>query len=97
MYASRPSLPLSSARERNRCARQPTSSKYSHHSAADVANATISAVPIARSISAADAVAPVTTIDSPSAMMTNSWNRSAKCAVSISQSVVADRPSRGVQ
>jgi hypothetical protein len=27
---------------------------------------------------AADAVAPVTTIDSPSAMMMNSWQRSAK-------------------
>ena len=52
---------------------------------------------MARSNAGADAVAPVTTIDSPSAMMMNSWNRSAKCAGSISQSVVAERPSRGVQ
>ena len=73
--------------ERNRCARQATSSKYNHHRAADVANATINAAPIATSICVADAVAPVTTIDSPSAMMMNSWNRSAKCAGSISQSV----------
>ena len=33
-----------------------------------------------RSSPAADAVAPVTTIDSPSAMMMKTWQRSAKCA-----------------
>ncbi len=58
---------------------------------------TISDVPIGRSSTSEDAVAPVTTIDSPSAMMMKSWNRSAKWAVSISHSVVIDRPSRGVQ
>ena len=60
-------------------------------------NATISAVPFAKSSTSDEAVAPVTTIDSPSAMMMNSWNRSAKCAASISHSVVPERPSRGVQ
>ena len=49
-------------------------------------------------------VAPMSTIDSPSAMMTNSWKRSAKCAVSTShvsgascgpaRDAVEERPAR---
>ena len=52
---------------------------------------------VAPSAPAADAVAPVTTIDSPSAMMMNSWKRSAKCAPSIVHSSNLLDPSRGVQ
>ena len=42
-------------------------------------------------------VAPVTRIDSPSAMMTNSPQRSAMWPPSTSQSAVVERPSPGVQ
>ena len=55
------------------------------------------AATVARSTPAADAVAPVTTIDSPSAMITNSWKRSAKCEPSIVHSSRSLPPSRGVQ
>ena len=43
------------------------------------------------------AVAPVTTIDSPSAMMMKPWQRSVKWPPSMSQSVVVARPRRGSQ
>ena len=42
------------------------------------------------------AVAPVMTIDSPRAMITKDWKRSAKWAPSTSQSRVCERPSHGV-
>ena len=42
-------------------------------------------------------VAPVTSSDSPRAMMMNSAQRSARCAPSTSQSVVDERPSPGTQ
>ena len=41
------------------------------------------------------AVAPVTSIDSPKAMITNSALRSAMCAPSTRQSMVPDRPRPG--
>ncbi len=41
------------------------------------------------------AVVPVTRIDSPSAMITNSAQRSAMCALSTFQSAVVERPSPG--
>ena len=47
--------------------------------------------------SSCDVVAPVTTIDSPSAMMTNSWNRSAKCSVPTSHASGASRGRQGTQ
>ena len=43
------------------------------------------------------AVAPVTRMDSPSAMMTNNAQRSAMCAPSTRQSVVPERPRPGTQ
>ena len=43
------------------------------------------------------AVAPVTRMDSPSAIMTNSAQRSAMCAPSTFQSVVFERPMPGTK
>jgi hypothetical protein len=71
--------------------------KYNHQSAAVSRKMTVIAVPRPRSMSSPDAVAPVTTIDSPSATITNSWNRSAKWALSSCQSVEDTRPPHGVQ
>ena len=54
-------------------------SKYSHHSATDPANATTNAAAdaaVTRAIP--DRVAPMITIDSPSAIRMNAWHRSAK-------------------
>ena len=42
------------------------------------------------------AATPVSTIDSPSAIMMNSWQRSARWPPSIVQSLVSDRPRPGV-
>ena len=52
--------------------------KYSHHSAAVERNASANATTRAVVDSSWAVVAPVTTTDSPSAMMMNSWKRSAK-------------------
>jgi hypothetical protein len=54
-------------------------SKYSHHIATEPANATTKAVtPEAVTAFSADRVAPMMTIDSPSAIRMNAWQRSAK-------------------
>ena len=58
--------------------------KYSHHSAAVSTNATIRQSTTVGVSPASDAVAPVTTIDSPSAMMMKTWQRSAKWVPSMS-------------
>ena len=58
--------------------------KYSHHSAAVSTNATTRQSTTVGVRPAAEAVAPVTTIDSPSAMMMKTWQRSAKCVPSMS-------------
>ena len=54
-------------------------SKYSHHSATEPANATTNAATVAPEMCrVADKVAPMMTIDSPSAIRMNPWHRSAK-------------------
>ena len=60
-------------------------------------NATPKAARAAADTSASAKVAPVTKMDSPKAMMTNSWHLSAKCAPSIVHSSVCERPSPGVR
>ena len=54
-------------------------SKYAHHSAATPANATTTESAYVESRSSSDVPIPIATIDSPSAMITMSANRSAKC------------------
>jgi hypothetical protein len=58
--------------------------KYSHHRAAVSTKATTRQSTTVDVSPAAEAVAPVTTIDSPRAMMMNSWQRSAKWVPSMS-------------
>lgn len=58
--------------------------KYSHQSAAVCTKATTRHATTVGVSPAAEAVAPVTTIDSPSAMMMNTWQRSAKWVPSMS-------------
>ena len=55
-------------------------SKYAHQSTAAPANAIATAVAKVASRSSSAAPAPIATIDSPSAMITKSAYRSAKCA-----------------
>jgi len=71
-------------------------SKYSHHIATEPANATTKAVTLAAVTGFSVTLAPMMTIDSPSAIKMNPWQRSAKCPPSMVQSEVRDRPSPGV-
>ena len=84
VYPSRASRVLSCATASRRCEIVATKSKYSHQNAAVERNARPNAAKRAASSGSSDVVAPVTTIDSPRAMMMKSWNRSAKCDVSTS-------------
>ena len=53
-------------------------SKYSHHSATEPAKATMNAaIEVAVAWLIPDRVAPMMTIDSPSAIRMNAWHRSA--------------------
>ena len=96
-YAERPSRPGSSDLAIISAAAPALWSKYSHHSATEPANATtkdatLAAVTGFTSVS----VAPMMTIDSPSAIKMNAWQRSAKWPPSMVQSEVRDRPRPGV-
>ena len=71
--------------------------KYSHHSAAVETKASTNAVTRAVSSGSLAVVAPVSTIVSPSAMITNSWNRSAKWEVCTVQVAAVRRGRPGSQ
>ena len=71
--------------------------KSSHQNAAVVRNATTKASVRAASSSSSAVVAPVITIDSPSAMMMKSWKRSAKCSEPTSQASGVTRGRPGTQ
>ena len=47
--------------------------------------------------SRSEVATPVATIDSPSAMITNSWKRSVKCSLTMSQASALIRFIRGTQ
>ena len=72
-------------------------SKYSHHRPTLLVSATAkAAISVLVMWARPDSVTPMTRIDSPSAMSTNPWHRSAKCPPSIVHSCVVERPSPGV-
>ena len=78
-YADRPSRPGSGERAIASAAASALWSKYSHHSATEVPNATTKAATADAVIARCPAsVAPMMTIDSPSAIRMNAWQRSAK-------------------
>ena len=71
-------------------------SKYSHHSATAPMNPTTKAATSEALTGFSVRVAPMMTIDSPSAIRMNPWQRSAKWPPSMVQSEVRDRPRPGV-
>src|SRR3954447_13351636 len=71
--------------------------KYTAHIATAPTNALAKAAILAPVQSSSAKVAPVTTIDSPSAMMMKSAQRSAMCPPSIAQSSTVEAPRRGIQ
>jgi hypothetical protein len=78
-YAERPSRPGSSEAAMTSALAPAERSKYSHHNATDPANATTNAATdVAVTSVIPDRVAPMMTIDSPSAIRMNAWQRSAK-------------------
>ena len=81
MKTSRASGPRAAgdARRSARSAATAVKSKYAHHSAATPANATTTESAYVASRSSSDVPIPIATIDSPSAMITISAKRSAKC------------------
>src|SRR6185503_10825733 len=79
------------------CARSAPLSKYSHHMMMLPSTALKNAISVGASHVSSANVAPVTSSDSPSAMMTNRAQRSAMWPPSTFQSVTEDRPSPGTQ
>src|SRR5208337_3077094 len=85
-YAERPSRPGSSERAIFSAAASALWSKYSHHSATEPTKATMKAVTLDAVTDLSVRVAPMMTIDSPSAIKMNPWQRSAKWPPSMVQS-----------
>jgi uncharacterized paraquat-inducible protein A len=95
--ASRTRWWRSSASANSVCARCSSRPKYSAQSVAVTSTAATIAPILAAVISSPAAGAPVSTIDSPSTRMTNSWKRSIRWWVETSSSRRWNSPNHGVR